>query len=64
MRTSNTLLLAQAKLADANGVLDMGAFDRQLLAKTPSVVFMKNHLLTCLNEWILHFLPTRQPDDS
>ncbi|MBL7798040.1 MAG: GNAT family N-acetyltransferase [Saprospiraceae bacterium] len=53
MRTSNTLLLAQAKLADANVVLDLDAFDLKLLTKMPSAVFVSNHLLAGLDEWIL-----------
>ncbi len=53
MRTSNTLLLAQAKLMEANVVLDLDTFDQKLLAKTPSAVFVSNHLLTGLDEWIL-----------
>jgi len=53
MRTSNIQILAQAKLAEANVVLDLDAYDQKLLAKTPAAMFVSNHLLTGLDEWIL-----------
>ncbi|MFN0013593.1 MAG: lysophospholipid acyltransferase family protein [Saprospiraceae bacterium] len=53
MSSSNIHALAQSRLADANVVLELDAFDQKLLAKTPAAVFLSNHLIAGLDEWVL-----------
>lgn len=62
MRAEKLQALAQSKLADANVVLDIEAYDQKLLAKTPVAVFVCNRLLPGLDEWILLSLLARQAE--
>lgn len=60
MRVEKLQILAEAKLLDANVVLEVDAYDRKLLDKMPEAVFVCNQLLPGLDAWILlHLMAQR-----